>query len=62
MAQLHALPQPYVETADAMFSGGETPPAIVVYVDAWKPETSPHLVARPTTGGNALDVRVGSPG
>src|SRR5690242_7571817 len=27
--------QPFIETADAVFTSGETPPAIVVYVDAW---------------------------
>lgn len=27
--------QPFLETADAVFAGGDVPPCIVVYVDAW---------------------------
>lgn len=30
-----AYRQPFPEAADAVFASGETPPAIVVYVDAW---------------------------
>ncbi len=30
-----AYRQPFPECADALFAGGEAPPAIVVYVDAW---------------------------
>jgi S-formylglutathione hydrolase FrmB len=31
----NAYRQPFPETADAVFAGGEAPPAIMVYVDAW---------------------------
>src|SRR5512142_1039083 len=28
--------QPFLETADAVFAGGDTPGCILVYVDAWR--------------------------
>ena len=34
-ANRSAFRQPYLETADAAFAGGDAPPCIVVYVDAW---------------------------
>jgi hypothetical protein len=30
-----AFRQPFPETADAVFAAGDTPPAILVFVDAW---------------------------
>ena len=30
-----AFRQPYPETADALFAGGQAPPCVVVFVDAW---------------------------
>ena len=42
--------QPFVETADAVFAGGDTPPAIVVYVDAWTAYGGSQFVDSPGTG------------
>src|ERR1022692_245025 len=42
--------QPFIETADAMFSRGDAPPAIVVYVDAWTAYGASQFVASPGTG------------
>src|SRR3954453_3292578 len=42
--------QPFVETADAVFSGGGAPPAIVVFVDAWTAYGGSQFVDSPGTG------------
>jgi hypothetical protein len=42
--------QPFTETADAVFASGETPPAIVVYVDAWTAYGGSQFVDSPGTG------------
>jgi enterochelin esterase-like enzyme len=42
--------QPFPETADAVFASGETPPAIVVYVDAWTAYGGSQFVDSPGTG------------
>jgi len=42
--------QPFVETADALFAGGEAPPTIVVYVDAWTAYGGSQFVDSPGTG------------
>jgi len=42
--------QPFIETADAMFSRGDAPPAIVVYVDAWTAYGGSQFVDSPGTG------------
>jgi S-formylglutathione hydrolase FrmB len=45
-----AFRQPFVETADAIFSRGDVPPAIVVYVDAWTSYGGSQFVDSPGTG------------
>jgi S-formylglutathione hydrolase FrmB len=42
--------QPFVETADQVFSQGAAPPAIVVYVDAWTRYGGSQFVDSPGTG------------
>ncbi|HKO74980.1 MAG TPA: alpha/beta hydrolase-fold protein, partial [Gaiellaceae bacterium] len=42
--------QPFLETADAVFAGGEAPPTIVVYVDAWTGYGGSQFVDSPGTG------------
>ena|SRR5882724_703313 len=42
--------QPFIETADALFAAGDTPPAIVVYVDAWTSYGGSQFVDSPGTG------------
>lgn len=42
--------QPFVETADALFAGGEAPATIVVYVDAWTAYGGSQFVDSPGTG------------
>jgi hypothetical protein len=42
--------RPFPETADAVFSGGEAPPAIVVYVDAWTSYGGSQYLDSPGTG------------
>jgi S-formylglutathione hydrolase FrmB len=42
--------QPFIETADALFSRGEAPPAVVVYVDAWTGYGGSQFVDSPGTG------------
>jgi hypothetical protein len=42
--------QPFPEAADAVFAGGEVPPAIVVYVDAWTSYGGSQFVDSPGTG------------
>jgi S-formylglutathione hydrolase FrmB len=42
--------QPFIELADQVFSGGEAPPAIVVYVDAWTGYGGSQFVDSPGTG------------
>ena len=42
--------QPFTETADAVFAGGQTPPAIVVFVDAWTRYGGSQFVDSPGTG------------
>jgi S-formylglutathione hydrolase FrmB len=42
--------QPFIETADAVLAGGQTPPAIVVYVDAWTAYGGSQFVDSPGTG------------
>jgi hypothetical protein len=42
--------QPFIETADAVFAGGQTPPAIVVFVDAWTSYGGSQFVDSPGTG------------
>jgi Putative esterase len=41
---------PFPEAADAVFAGGEAPPAIVVYVDAWTSYGGSQFVDSPGTG------------
>jgi hypothetical protein len=41
---------PFPEAADAMFAGGDAPPAIVVYVDAWSRYGGSQFVDSPGTG------------
>ena len=41
---------PFPEAADAVFAGGEAPPAIVVYVDAWTGYGGSQFVDSPGTG------------
>jgi S-formylglutathione hydrolase FrmB len=45
-----AFRQPFVETADLVFSRGTAPPAIVVYVDAWTSYGGSQFVDSPGTG------------
>lgn len=45
-----AYRQPFTETADAVFAGGQAPPAIVVYVDAWTAYGGSQFVDSPGTG------------
>ena len=45
-----AYRQPFPETADAVFAGGQAPPAIVVYVDAWTAYGGSQFVDSPGTG------------
>jgi len=45
-----AYRQPFLETADAVFAGGEAPPCIVVYVDAWTAYGGSQFVDSPGTG------------
>jgi len=42
--------QPFTETADAVFARGDTPPALVVYVDAWTSYGGSQFVDSPGTG------------
>jgi hypothetical protein len=42
--------QPFIETADAVFAGGEVPGCIVVYVDAWSKYGGSQFVDSPGTG------------
>ena len=42
--------QPFPETADQVFAGGNAPPAIVVYVDAWTAYGGSQFVDSPGTG------------
>jgi hypothetical protein len=42
--------QPFPETADAVFAGGQAPPAIVVFVDAWTAYGGSQFVDSPGTG------------
>jgi hypothetical protein len=42
--------RPFVETADEVFAGGGTPPAIVVYIDAWTAFGGSQFVDSPGTG------------
>jgi Putative esterase len=42
--------QPFPETADQVFATGQTPPAIVVYVDAWTAYGGSQFVDSPGTG------------
>jgi len=42
--------QPFPELADAVFAGGQAPPAILVYVDAWTAYGGSQLVDSPGTG------------
>ncbi|MGW0804868.1 alpha/beta hydrolase [Nonomuraea sp. NPDC002799] len=42
--------QPYPELADAVFAGGDVPPAIVVYVDAWTSLGGSQYLDSPGTG------------
>ncbi len=41
---------PFPEAADAVFAGGQAPPAIVVYVDAWTGYGGSQFVDSPGTG------------
>jgi hypothetical protein len=45
-----AYRQPFIETADALFALGDTPPCIVVYVDAWTAYGGSQFVDSPGTG------------
>ncbi len=45
-----AYRQPFIETADALFAGGDVPPCIVVYVDAWTAYGGSQFVDSPGTG------------
>ncbi len=42
--------QPFIETADQVFSSGAAPPAILVYVDAWTSYGGSQFVDSPGTG------------
>jgi hypothetical protein len=42
--------QPFIETADQVFANGESPPAIIVYVDAWTTFGGSQFVDSPGTG------------
>jgi S-formylglutathione hydrolase FrmB len=42
--------RPFPETADAVFAAGDTPPVIVVYVDAWTAYGGSQFVDSPGTG------------
>ncbi|MFI7644072.1 alpha/beta hydrolase [Nonomuraea sp. NPDC049400] len=42
--------QPFPELADAVFAAGDTPPAIVVYVDAWTSLGGSQYLDSPATG------------
>ena len=42
--------QPFPETADAVFAGGDAPPAVVVFVDAWTAYGGSQFVDSPGTG------------
>jgi hypothetical protein len=42
--------QPYPELADAVFAGGDVPPVIVVYVDAWTSLGGSQFLDSPGTG------------
>jgi hypothetical protein len=42
--------QPFVETADDVFAAGDTPPCVVVYVDAWTAYGGSQFVDSPGTG------------
>ena len=42
--------QPFPETADKVFAGGQAPPTIVVYVDAWTAYGGSQFVDSPGTG------------
>ncbi|MGH3546650.1 MAG: alpha/beta hydrolase [Pseudonocardiaceae bacterium] len=42
--------QPFPETADAVFAAGETPPAVLVFVDAWTAYGGSQFVDSPGTG------------
>jgi S-formylglutathione hydrolase FrmB len=42
--------QPFPEAADAVFAGGQVPPALVVYVDAWTGYGGSQFVDSPGTG------------
>jgi S-formylglutathione hydrolase FrmB len=42
--------RPFPETADALFAAGDTPPVIVVYVDAWTAYGGSQFVDSPGTG------------
>ena len=42
--------QPFPETADAMFSRGDAPPSVVVFVDAWTAYGGSQFVDSPGTG------------
>lgn len=50
MAEPVALPAALPEAADAVFAGGDAPPAIVVYVDAWSKYGGSQFVDSPGTG------------
>jgi S-formylglutathione hydrolase FrmB len=45
-----AYRRPFPETADALFAAGDTPPCIVVYVDAWTAYGGSQYVDSPGTG------------
>ncbi len=45
-----AYRQPFPETADAVFAAGDTPPAILVFVDAWTAYGGSQFVDSPGTG------------
>jgi hypothetical protein len=49
-ANRSAYRQPFLETADALFASGDTPPCLVVYVDAWTAFGGSQFVDSPGTG------------
>ncbi|MDT5028688.1 MAG: hypothetical protein QOE61_5114 [Micromonosporaceae bacterium] len=49
-ANRSAYRQPFLETADALFASGDTPPCLVVYVDAWTAYGGSQFVDSPGTG------------
>ena len=49
-ANRQAYRPPFTETADALFARGETPPCVVVYVDAWTVYGGSQFVDSPGTG------------